>query len=205
MNDLTYGQLKRRILDCLFEHEISEGEIVHLDDGKNTVMARMVNTVNSCLVRMYESFSFSRRKARLSLKEDTERSGFVSAVLPDDFYRFDDVLLSSFSGDEFFVSDGKVYFERGICSAPGMSELYYRIKPQNVCEDTEDDFVFDLSPLCFEVLVCMCAMELCGANESALYTRLYYKYGDLCQGLCEPLPTARKNSFYHAPTKKRWL
>ena len=205
MNDLTYGQLKRRILDCLFEHEISEGAMVHHDDGKNTVMARMVYTVNSCLVRMYESHSVGRRKAKLYLLPDDNRKGFVSAELPCDFLRFDDGFLSSFTGGEYFVEEGRVYFEEGIFSAPCTTELYYRITPPKVTEETGDDFVFDLLPLAFEALICMCAMDLCSANDSALYTRIYYKYTDLCQGLCEPVLTKRRNSFYLISGKKRWI
>lgn len=205
MNDLTYGQLKKRILDCLFEHEVGGGEIVHHDDGKNLVTARMADTTNSCLLRMYESFPFSRKKARFFLEADKYREGYVSAQLPDDFYRFDDAALSDLPEWEFFTSEGRVYLSERICPASCTAEFYYRTLPPKVYGDTADEFAFDLSPLCFEVLVCMCAMELCPTQESSLYTRLYYKYGDLCRGLSEPAPEARRNSFYHAVTKKRWF
>ena len=203
MIDSTYGQLKRRILDCLFEHEISEGETICVDDGKNAACLRMADAVNACLVRMYESLPVGRKKARFVL-ESCDRDGFVRAVLPQDFLRFDDAFFSSFAEGSVVVEEGFVYFEDGIFCFPCKAEFYYRVKPETVSQETSDEFSFDLSPLAFEVLICMCAMELCRAENASLYTKLYYRYTDLCQGLSSPSPTRRKNSFFANTIKKRW-
>ncbi|MBQ7399095.1 MAG: hypothetical protein IJZ20_07465 [Clostridia bacterium] len=81
----------------------------------------------------------------------------------------------------------------------------YRKVPQVITETTADSFVFDLSPLAFEALVCLCASEVCREQDAAKHTRLVYKYNDLCEGLRESFSDRKKrNTFFKARLGKRW-
>ena len=70
-------------------------------------------------------------------------------------------------------------------------------------EYTDDDTDMKLPPTAFEALVCLAASKLCTSNESELYTRLVYKYRDLCEGLYGNVPSAAcRNGFYRTDKKR---
>lgn len=203
MSQMTYGYLKERVLDCLFEHESENGETILLDDARNAASLRMADIMTSCLVRMFETLSVGRKKAHLKL-ETSEKTGFVKAELPEDFSRFDGENSAFFNGSDFYVNDGYIYVDENCLGCGSMIELDYRAMPPKITSETDEGFVIELSPLAAEALICLCALELCRPEDTSLYTKLYYKYNDLCMGLGEPLPSARKNSFFSTNLKKRW-
>ena len=203
MSQMTYGYLKGRVLDCLFEHESENGETILLDDARSAANSRMAQIMSSCLVRMFETLSVGRKKAPLVL-EASEKPGFLKAELPEDFSRFDGENSAFLKGSDFYIGDGYVYVaDSGFCVG-GTIELDYRALPPTITSETDEGFTIELSLLAAEALICLCALELCRPEDTSLYTKLYYKYNDLCMGLSEPLPTVRKNSFFAADSKKRW-
>ena len=202
MSQLTYGHLKEKVLDCLFEHEHENGETVLLDNARSAAVSRMPDVVYHCLVRMFETFSVGRKTAILEFTE-SEKNGYVKAALPSDFKCFDE--KNGFCGVScFYTENGYVFFADNLFYHGSTVRVIYRALPPVITDKTDEGFVFEISPLAFEVLVCLCALELCRAEDTSLYTKLYHKYSDLSMGLCEPLPTVRRNSFYTANSKKRW-
>ena len=203
MSRTTYGQLKKRILSCLFENEFGEAEVVYLNDARGAVSKRIPDTVNACLVRMFESLPLGRKKMCLTLSEPDER-GYRRASLPVDFLRFDDGALNYCSDTDVYTNDGYVYFSDSFLCGRVNADFYYRILVPEVSEETEDEFEFDMVSLAFEALICLCAAELCRESSPSLYSRLYYKYNDLCEGLYKPSPSSRKNSFFSSSRKRGW-
>lgn len=203
MSQMTYGHLRKKVLDCLFEHEAQSGETVLLDNARSAAVSRMPDVVSSCLVRMFETLSVGRKKAHFEFVL-SEKAGFVKAPLPDDFSRFDSENPALRNAAVFYTDSTSVYFADSLFSEGESAELFYRALPPEITPETDEGFIIELSPLAFEALICLCALELCKSEDNSLYTRLYYKYSDLCMGLGEPLPSARRNSFFAKDTGKRW-
>lgn len=131
---------------------------------------------------------------------------FASFGLPDDMQR----LISVSAGteevgkDEFFIENGWGFIKKSECeNCTGVSVTYTKKAPV-ICESTEDAFIFPMSPLCFEALICLAASELCREQDAGKHTKLIYKYNDLCEGLRENEIRAKRNSFFGCSQKKRW-
>lgn len=133
--------------------------------------------------------------------------GYTSFQLPCDFGGF-----IAIEGDERLVlqvnmSEGARFAE--ICDnlLEEKNEVCfeYKKKVPEITGETQADFVFDLSPLAFEALVCLSAAELCREEESAMYTRLLYKYSDLEQGLYKSkyADVFKRNVFYKKGRRMR--
>lgn len=128
--------------------------------------------------------------------------GYMSFQLPCDFSHFlkieekdtnlDCITVDKTSGFAF-VPKGMLCTEKEIC-------MQYKKMCPVITSMTRDDFVFDMSALAFEALVCLCASELCREEESAMYTRLLYKYSDLSEALykSEYSDKYRRNGFFKA-------
>jgi len=70
-------------------------------------------------------------------------------------------------------------------------------------DDTSDDLELELKDVAFEALVCLAASKLCTESEASLYTRLLYKYRDLCEGLFGKTPDAgTRNGFFAVSGRK---
>lgn len=70
-------------------------------------------------------------------------------------------------------------------------------------DDTSDNLELEMPPCAFEALVCLAASKLCTENEPSLYTRLLYKYKDLCEGLFEIQKCTRSRNGFYGAVKKR--
>ena len=85
-----------------------------------------------------------------------------------------------------------------ICTNCGIEQ-----KVPFIDEFTNDETEMMLEGCAFEALVCLAASRLCSEKESELYTRLLYKYKDLCEGLYGKVPSAKnRNGFYDAASKR---
>lgn len=79
-----------------------------------------------------------------------------------------------------------------LCTSCGIEQ-----KISFIDEYTSDNTDMELSGVAFEALVCLAASKLCSEKEAELYTRLLYKYRDLCEGLYGKTPSAKeRNGFY---------
>lgn len=117
------------------------------------------------------------------------------------------------SGDGVVYSGSrKAELERGMASAvySSLVEIYRNfyskrgIKAPFIDENTQGDFEIQLEELSLEALICLAASKLCSENESSTYTRLLYKYKDLCEGAFEiDADRNTRNSFYVAKDRGR--
>ena len=58
MTDKTFGNLKKRILDLLFEYDSDSDTVFVADGDRELISSRIPDAVNTALVRMYESLPF---------------------------------------------------------------------------------------------------------------------------------------------------
>lgn len=306
MSEKTYGALKKRVFELLYEYSSSDDTVFIADADKQLVSSRMPNAVNSSFVRMNESLPLWTKKSvqkLIKLKKvftyngicdknnplefevtckkigvffrffgtgnvifsdadgnafmtiECEGSGSIlchksaenvdytglccvstdgnlcirdfavyggesfldekslcafnetSFELPGDFDRL--VCAESNAGkiicDKIYVCDGYGFVSSDLCSGEAELCIEYKRKPYTVDEQTADDFVFDVTHLEFEALVCLVASELCRNENADLYARLVYKYNDLCEGIRSSNSTPRgRNTFFAVRTKRRW-
>ncbi len=126
--------------------------------------------------------------------------GYMSFQLPCDFDSFTAIEQDEKIVLQVKLKENSMFAE--ICDSlleeKGEVCFEYKKKIPEITGETQEDFVFNLSPLAFEALVCLSAAELCREEESAMYTRLLYKYSDLEQGLykSEYADVFKRNGFY---------
>lgn len=302
MSDITFGRLKKRILDTLGEYSPDSSAVYVADTARDTLISKMPDVISGAIVRMYESLPIGIKEADIRLYR--QRKLFESFTLKDEKkVSFDTselaVCFSSYSSGSFVIEDGSgkevlcadfsgngvkriermfvslescgeytlkvkdgldilglvIYENDGSVKRDGIapygyvsaelpedfgsviklgnckdcnnlisfadSEGYgffndvffkncdevhmtYKSKPVSVTETTEDTYIISMPSLAVEALVCLCASELCREGNTSLYTRLYYKYADLAEGLHTAFETRRKNSFFSGGIKKRW-
>lgn len=132
--------------------------------------------------------------------------GFCSVCLPDNFDSFLSVNGRELSEKNAVnVCGSYAYFPVGECESNSVINAVYAKKPPVISESTEDSFEFDLSSLGIEALINLSASELCRENEAAMYSRLFYKYCDLAEGLHSScVKSRRENRFYRDLSKRRW-
>lgn len=70
-------------------------------------------------------------------------------------------------------------------------------------DDTSDNLILSMDRCAFEALVCLAASRLCSETEASLYTRLLYKYKDLCEGLFEIKKSVKARNGFYGAVKKR--
>ena len=306
MSEKTYGNLKKRIFDLLFEYSSSSDTVYVADGDKELIAMRIPDVVSSSLIRMYESLPMGINKAAQRLCRHNvifshpsiwdKKSGFefelsgthtgvffrffgggnvvfsdaggntveviecrdskslsdfrhfvesdykgicrVSAdgdicikdfavyevdsvadinglcavnersfCLPEDFDKL--ICVSDSFGeigkDRLCVSEGCVFLDADACGKDGFLEIEYKKKPIDVTCETPDNFVFHITALEFEALICLAASELCRNENADLYTGLVYKYNDLCEGIRGGYDKkVCRNTFFSAKTKRRW-
>lgn len=306
MSEKTYGTLKKRVFDLLFEYAPSDDTVFIADTDKQLVSSRMPDAVNSSFVRMSESLPlwtktsiqklhdfkkvftyngicdkdnplefeltvdrigvffkffgkgnviFSDMDGNPVLTIECEGSGSISChksventdytgtcrvytdgnlcvkgfavyendseldekslcafnetsfELPEAFDRLVSIEASSgkINRDKIYVCDGYGFIGSDLCRGENELCIEYKRKPYTVDAQTADDFVFDVTHLEFEALVCLVASELCRDENADLYARLVYKYNDLCEGIrsCNVSKKGR-NTFFGAKIRRRW-
>lgn len=101
--------------------------------------------------------------------------------------------------ERVLIEDGFAFVKKSDVGDAESLDVLYTKKADVVSENTADSFVFDLSPLAFEALVCLAASEVCREEDAAKHTRLVYKYKDLCEGLRGEFGGEKKrNTFFTA-------
>lgn len=131
--------------------------------------------------------------------------GFVSFKLPEDCFSVEKIhpYGKEELQDIFFTHGNYGFIDEKCVPQREFVLLTYKKRVPKIDGDTSDDYAFDLSPLGFEMLVCLSAAELCRESEQSLYTRLLYKYKDLSEGMYTSSGVERrKNSFFSKRIKR---
>ncbi len=103
--DTTYGTLKKRISDLLFEYS-SDADTVFLADGdKALVESKLPDAVNSALLQMYESLPIGNRRAVQRLQHTKEIA--YSKGFPDDKGAYAELYIPACSVVVYFKYFGK--------------------------------------------------------------------------------------------------
>lgn len=117
-------------------------------------------------------------------------------------------------GEVFEFSEGNIYngsrrsvLELSLPDAvySSLVEIYKSFRADTcldapfIDESTSDDFEIELDQLSLEALICLCAGKLCSEEDGETYTRLMYRYKDLCHGTSAAVfDKNSRNSFYKA-------
>ncbi len=189
--------IKKRILDCLDEHDGGGEQLFVTDGNRQMLLGRMPDALTASLVIMYESLPMPTFEYMTVAVDDGNGIIFEK---PCDFGKLVSVLTKDgerLSASEVEISTEKAkLFSTRVKHGDRLTLLYKRAVPR-IDGATDDGFEFELEPLAFEALICLAASELCRMEDSALYAKLIYKYRDLCEGFYEIESSARKrNSFF---------
>lgn len=210
----SFGYLKKRILDVLDEYYTAENTVFVADGNRDILEKRIPDAVYSSLVRMYESVSAEGNcKTVLEMYNGALPEGISLPdncevfSLPQDFERF---IYVEAGGKKLGLS--RIYFKDGFAfinknELSGEKKVFaeYKKLAPIIDENTADTFVFDLSQIAFEALICLSASEICREENANVYTRLLYKYNDLYEGMCAmALPDNGRNTFYKDSKRRRW-
>lgn len=123
--------------------------------------------------------------------------------------------LGMHQSDEAAVYPGsrKSEIEDGMASAvySALVEIYenfygaYNLEVPFIDEKCDDSFEVLLEPASLEALVCLGASKLCTEEEASLYTRLLYKYKDLCESAFEVNTDKKSRNSFFAMSEKRGM
>ncbi len=212
-NAVTYGDIKRRVLNCLEEENGHDGEYLCDKSDYAGICERMPDALNSAYVRMYESLPEGKTKRLCrpicvprDLQEQFPPENYKFYVLPADFGKLDAIYLSD--GGRVLASEAEIYENYLVVPVETVGEATYvmagyRKKAPVFSLETEDTEEICESPLFIEALCCLTASELCSSGDSAIYARMVYKYKDLCEGFFSADTNKRsRNSFYAAKGRK---
>ena len=209
----------------LFFRFFGSGSVTLLDKGQNLV-ARLTCTGSESVSDMRKQFSVACagnyiisvsgniKIFDLAVYENDGKVSidglcspdFASFGLPEDMQSAVSLCTGDRIVDEsgYYTENGWGFIKKSLCEHENGVSVTYTRKPPVVCTSTESGFVFPVSPLCFEALVCLAASELCRTEDSGKYTRLIYRYNDLSEGLRNSESKIKRNSFYGISAKKRW-
>ena len=98
-------------------------------------------------------------------------------------------------------------FSDGILSCSEKNAGTYCVEyfknPKELCENSNDDTVIELTPSAFSAAVYATAAELCEREDGELYTRLTYKYREILANCYPSQNPFSRNSFYSSAYGKR--
>ena len=82
MSDITFGRLKKRILDTLGEYSPDSSAVYVADTARDTLISKMPDVISGAIVRMYESLPIGIKEADIRLYR--QRKLFESFTLKDE-------------------------------------------------------------------------------------------------------------------------
>lgn len=188
----TFEDLKTNVFKVMGEFSLN-GEENSLASGfLADAGKKFLSTLNMCLRRVVLSLPLLEK--RIDVEAHNGR-----IVLPDDCGKIKDIFRCggqkkvmpcdySVCGNELFCT----YFEDGdkIC-------VLYLVVPPSFSSDTVADTEVLLPDITCDALCYLTAAELCSPEYAELYSKLMYKYRDICANFynCENSSGSR-NSFY---------
>ena len=187
----TYGMLKDNILKVLGEYSINGNGNSSAGGFLADMEKRLVSTLNICLRRVILSLPLLEKKVELQ---------FLShkAELPCDFGEAVNLFVTgigNISEGAYRISGNEV--ECTAVSDGAFAELVYKVNPGVFTPDMRSDAEIALPDITVDALCYLTASELCPAEYAELYSKLMYKYRDICMNYynCEK-PKGGRNSFF---------
>ena len=196
MNDLmkstyTFSSLKENIFKLLGEFSLNGNENSAVGGFLADAEKRYVSCLNICLRRVLLSLP------TLSKNVDLQFFG-GKATLPADFGKAEKLFVAgigNISGSSFTVCGdilGCACIDDG-----GFATLTYKVNPKVFTPDEPSWTPVDLPDITADALCYLTASELCPAEYGELYSKLMYKYRDICLNAynCESSENGR-NTFF---------
>lgn len=198
---MTLGELKTNILKILCEYS-KNGQI--LTEDTPAVADRNLSmdfAIDVAMRKVKTVFGLQSATADIECAEN-ERVAFP---LPSSFAACESLLMPSGEvfGGFYHVADSKLCF-KGTVS--GVYTLVYKHYPQSI-EGKEDGFEIAEDAYTLDAVAYGAAAELCDKNEAELYTRIKYRFDELCLNRynVDKLSTPPYNRVYAQGKRKRYV
>ena len=170
----TYASLKENILKLLGEYSLNGTENSSVSGFMADIEKRYIACLNICLRRVILSLPLLSRSADLQFFGG-------KAVLPDDFGSVESLFIAgvgSISENSFRISGGML--ECNCVDDGGFASFIYKVNPRSFTPDEPSWTPVDLPDITADALCYLTAAELCPAEYGELYSKLMYKYRDIC-------------------------
>lgn len=193
----TFASLKENIFKLLGEYSLNGNELSSVNGFLADVEKRYIACLNICLRRVILSLPLLEKSADLQFFGG-------KAVLPDDFGKADGLFIAGIGNisENSFGECGDM-LECTCVDDGGFATLKYKVNPKPFTPDEPSWTPVDLPDITADALCYLTASELCPAEYGELYSKLMYKYRDICLNYygCEK-KSGERNSFFGRNARK---
>jgi len=196
----TFESLKENIFKLLGEYSLNGSELSSVSGFLADVEKRYIACLNICLRRVILSLPLLVKSADLQFFGG-------KAVLPEDFGQVKSLFISGVGNisESSFRECGDM-LECSCIADGGFATLKYKVNPKPFTPDEPSWTPVDLPDITADALCYLTAAELCPAEYGELYSKLMYKYRDICLNYygCEKNHEGR-NTFFGKSMRKSGL
>ena len=194
----THELLKDNILKLLGEYSVNGVENSSVSGFMADIEKKYIACLNICLRRVIVSLPLLTRSTELQFSDG-------KAALPEDFGKECGLFVNGIgdiSENSYRVSAGMIIC--GCVQNGGFATLTYKVNPKPFTPDDPSQAIVDLPDITADALCYLTASELCPAEYGELYSKLMYKYRDICLNAygCEA-DKERRNTFFGKGMRKK--
>ena len=192
----TFEDLKTNVFKVMGEFSLNgtENSLVSgylADAGK-----RFLSTLNMCLRRVVLSLPLLEKSVELEV-----HNGRI--VLPGDCGKIKDVFCCK-GKKKLSDNDYSIFGNELVCTFFEENEnvrVLYLVVPESFSSETVADTKVELPDITCDALCYLTAAELCSPEYAELYSKLMYKYRDICANFynCENSSGSRNSFFKKRP------
>ena len=193
----TFSMLKENILKVLGEYSLNGTENPAAGGFLADVEKRFISVLNICLRRVTLNLPLLEKKADLQFF-------WNKAELPDDFGKVNSLFVT----DLGYISESGYRINGNMLECPSVDNeefavLTYKVIPKAFTPDMSSDAPVLLPDITVDALCYLTAAELCPAEYGELYSKLMYKYRDICMNYynCEG-KNGNRNTFFNGTSRR---
>ena len=171
---MTYGQIKRSVLEHLNRATINGESVPPSYNGQSDDLRRIWGLVNEAVVTIRTRY---KRETAVYYPKDGYRAGSLYRYeLPADFYALRSGGIYRLEGGEMIPCGGARFFGRELLLGEGEYAVEYYRYPDLLPEDPEDSYEFSQDPEVLGAAMYYAAANLALAEDEFLYTALLREY-----------------------------
>lgn len=178
---MTYGESKKQILALIEEYAPNQNMNSYTED--EDIALRLPHLFDLAYQELAQNKKIIASKVYPEKEEKVDK--YTSYTLPSDLYQIKSVFMLDENNkkgnvDYYTLGKNKIYIND---STQGQTVLEYYKFPQNINEETEDDFYLELDQDAQSVLVYKVASDILKTDPSAEYTAFATEYQRVLQML----------------------
>ena len=163
---MTLEQMKIKIYSMIEEYDDTEEDLT-ADQDLALKMNHIINQIQNELARF-------KKIPKVATRQVTEGQELTLSSIDKSMYQLN--IIKGIDAD--IIGDTIIFNEAGT------AKIYYYVYPKQINEDTEDDFVFDLTTDLLEILPYGVAGDLLKSDVSSQYGAVYTaRYRQMIQEL----------------------